>query len=82
MISSLYINNTPESGKIVNATGNKVQVTLAKPIMLDPSKKYQVRLLNAAIVYCDLISPAKIINSNMFVVAYHIHLLFLQGYIL
>ena len=53
MISSIYINNTPQNGKIVNSTGNKLQITLANPIMLNSDKKYQVRLLNANIVYCD-----------------------------
>ena len=53
MISSLYINNTPQIGKVINTTGNKVQIMLGNPIMLDPKKKYQVRLLQASIVYCD-----------------------------
>ena len=49
---SLYINNTPGNGKTINATGSQVTVNLNPGIVLDDKKKYQMRLLNANVVYC------------------------------
>ena len=50
---SLYINNTPSSYKTINSTYNSVTLQLQPPILLDPNKKYQLRVLNANVVYCQ-----------------------------
>ena len=50
---SLYINNTPSSSKTINSKANSVNVQLQPPILLDPKKQYQLRVLNANIVYCE-----------------------------
>ena len=50
---SLDINNTPSNSKTINSTANSVNLQLQTPILLDQSKKYQLRVLNANIVYCE-----------------------------
>ena len=49
---SLFINNTMQSSKIVSPLGNQVTVNFSSPIILDDKKKYELRLLNANVVYC------------------------------
>lgn len=49
---SLFINNNQASQKSINSTGNQIIVTLNPPILLDENKEYQMRLLNASIMYC------------------------------
>ena len=51
MSLSLFINNNPATNKQVSDTGNQVTVFLNPPIVLDDNKSYQMRLLNANIVY-------------------------------
>ena len=51
-MQTLFINNTPDSRKDISTLGNSVTVYLNQPIILDEKKKYQMRLLNANIVYC------------------------------
>ena len=50
---SLYINNTPDTNKIVNINGNSVTMYLSTPIILDKSKDWQLRVLQANIVFCE-----------------------------
>ena len=38
--------------KFVNATGNEIVLYFKDPLRLDPTKKYEVSVLRAAIVYC------------------------------
>jgi len=49
---SLFINNNPSTNKIISPLGNQVIVNLNPPILLDEKKKFELRLLNANIVYC------------------------------
>ena len=49
---SLFINNNKSNNKIVSSLGNQVTINLNPAINLDDNKKYQLRLLNANIVYC------------------------------
>jgi len=58
---SLYITNKASSGKTVTSLGNSVTVNLNQPILLDEKKKYNMRLLQANIVYC---SPNVYTNVN------------------
>ena len=51
MSLSLFINNNPATNKQISDTGNQVTVFLNPPIVLDDNKLYQMRLLNANIVY-------------------------------
>ena len=51
---SLYINNNANSSnKIVNSTGSSVTCYFNPPIQLNPDKKYEMRLLQANLVYCQ-----------------------------
>ena len=50
---SIYVNNTPSQYKTINSTYNSVTLQLQPPILLDPNKKYQLRVLNANVVYCQ-----------------------------
>ena len=50
---SLYIHNTPSTSKTINSNANSVNVQLSPPIILDATKKYQLRVLNANIVYYE-----------------------------
>ena len=51
---SLYVNNnTNDPTKIVNSTGNAVTINLSPPIILDQTKRYQLRVLQANIVFCQ-----------------------------
>ena len=52
-MSGIYINNQPGNNKTVNTLGNQFTVYLNPPLMLDPTKKYQMALLNGSIVYCN-----------------------------
>ena len=58
---SLYITNKAGSGKSVSNLGNSVTISLNQPILLDEKKKYNMRLLQANIVYC---SPNVYTNVN------------------
>ena len=58
---SLYITNKAGSGKTVTTLGNSVTVNLNSPILLEEKKKYNMRLLQANIVYC---SPNVYTNIN------------------
>ena len=58
---SLYITNKKADGKTVTSIGNSVTVNLNKPILLDEKKNYNMRLLQANIVYC---SPNVFANVN------------------
>ena len=58
---SLYITNKAGSGKSVSTLGNSVTINLNQPILLDEKKKYNMRLLQANIVYC---SPNVYTNVN------------------
>jgi hypothetical protein len=49
---SLFVNNDTSYNKIISALGNQVILSLNPPILLDDKKKYEMRLLNANIVYC------------------------------
>ena len=49
---SIFVNNASEPNKQVSKKGNQVTVSFNPPIILDPKKKYQMRCLNANIVYC------------------------------
>jgi len=50
---SLYINNSNSPNKTVNSTGNSVTCSFNPAIQLNPDKKYEMRLLQANIVYCQ-----------------------------
>ena len=50
---SIYVNNTPDSNKIINVTSNSVRIKIDPLINLDSSKKWQLRVLSANIVYCQ-----------------------------
>ena len=50
---SLYINNTSAPNKYVDSNGSTVRINLDPPIILDPKKKYQLRVLQANVVYCE-----------------------------
>ena len=58
---SLYITNKAGSGNSVSTLGNSVTINLNQPILLDEKKKYNMRLLQANIVYC---SPNVYTNVN------------------
>ena len=49
---SIFVNNASASNKQVSKKGNQVTVSFNSPIILDAKKKYQMRCLNANIVYC------------------------------
>jgi len=49
---SLFISNSNQSNKSVSSLGLTVSVNFNPPIQLNPKKKYQMRLLEANIVYC------------------------------
>ena len=50
---SIYVNNTPDSNKIINSTSNSVRIYLNPSIELDTQKKWQLRVLSGNIVYCE-----------------------------
>ena len=66
---SLFINNSTSTtpNKIVNKTGNEVSITLNNPIFLDNTKQYQLRCLQASIVYCQ---PNITTSNNLFKYSY------------
>ena len=51
-MQSLYFSNSGVSNTSVSALGSSVTVYFNPPIKLDTKKKYQIRCLSAAIVYC------------------------------
>jgi len=51
-MQSLYVSNSGVSNTSVSALGSSVTVYFNPPIKLDTKKKYQIRCLSAAIVYC------------------------------
>ena len=50
---SLFLNNSPNSNKIVSQFGSQLTVSLNPSILLDEKKNYHMRLLQANIVYCQ-----------------------------
>ena len=50
---SLYINNTPEQNKVINNKASSVKISLTTPIELDPKKKWQLRVLQSNIFFCQ-----------------------------
>ena len=64
---SLYLNNSPSSNKIINSTANSITCYFNTPIELDPKKKWEMRLLQANIVYC---SPNITSKNNVFSYTY------------
>ena len=51
-MGSIYINNISGVNKTISNLGSQITVNLNPPILLDPSKKYQMALNNGSIVYC------------------------------
>ena len=49
---SIFVNNKTSANKIVSKKGNQVTVYFNPPILLEKNKDYQLRCLNASIVYC------------------------------
>ena len=53
-MNPIFITNSPIDGiTSVFNNGSSVKVNLDAPIVLDPTKKYQMRVLSAVIVYCQ-----------------------------
>ena len=50
---SLFISNSPSTNKVISNNGSSVTTSLTPPILLNPNKKYEMRLLSASIVYCE-----------------------------
>ena len=50
---SLFISNSPSPNKVISNNGSSVTTSLTPPILLNPNKKYEMRLLSASIVYCE-----------------------------
>ena len=48
----MYINNIIGMNKTISNLGSQITVNFSPPILLDPSKKYQMALNNGSIVYC------------------------------
>ena len=51
-MGSIYINNINGMNKTISNLGSQITVNFNPPILLDPSKKYQMALNNGSIVYC------------------------------
>ena len=49
---SIFANNSAGNGKVINTLGSQIKLNLNPPIMLDDRKKYELRVINANIVYC------------------------------
>lgn len=49
---SVFVNNNPSQHKVISTKGNQVTVNFNPKINLESKKKYQLRCLNANIVYC------------------------------
>ena len=49
---SVFVNNNPSQHKVISPKGNQVTVNFNPKINLESKKKYQLRCLNANIVYC------------------------------
>ena len=51
-MDNLLVTNTPDVNKTINSIGSSVTMTLSSPLIFDSNKKYQLRLIQANIVYC------------------------------
>ena len=65
---NLFLNNTNGANKIVNAKGNQVTLNLQTPISLDDNKTYELRLLQASIIFCF---PNVTRQNNLFKYTYN-----------
>ena len=61
----LFITNQSGPNKNIFNNGASVTTTLSPPIILNPNKKYQMRLLQAAIVYCQENISAALNNNTL-----------------
>jgi hypothetical protein len=64
---SLYLNNSPSANKTINKTANSITCYFNPSIDLDPKKRWEMRLLQANIVYC---SPNITSKNNVFSYTY------------